>query len=323
MRAVQIVSPGQSLFIDIPKPEPRPGEVLIRAQQLSLCGSDTHAVYHMPESDYPLPPGMSGHEVIGVVEEVNAPGSTLKKGDVGLALVIGNEGMAEYSTLPVENMLLLPDGKPIEHLLQAQQLGTVLYAAQSMKNAVNKDVVVIGQGSAGLWWTYVMRRKGARRVIAVDLQSHRLAISSHYGATHTVHNAEVDPMQAVQEILGGKLADIVVEAGGEPSTINLAIDLVERYGHIFFFGVPRKHGEMPFHMFDFFRKCVSAQTMVGALSDPGHSCTRMAMDLIASGAADVGPMITHHFPLNQIQDAYELQYTLDEGAVKIIIDMPN
>lgn len=322
MRAVQIVSPGKSVFVDVPKPAPKPGEVLIRAKQLSLCGSDTHAVYHMPESEYPLPPGMSGHEVIGVVEAVNAPDTTIKEGDTGLALVLGNEGMAEYSTLPVENMLLLPEGKPIEHLLQAQQLGTVLYSAQSMTNAVNKDVVVIGQGSAGLWWTYVMKRMGARRVIAVDLQGHRLAISPRYGATHTVHNAIEDPVQRVQEILGGKLADIVVEAGGEPSTINLAIELVERYGFIFFFGVPRKHGEMPFHMFDFFRKCVTAQCMVGALGDPGHSCTHMAIDLIASGAADVGPMITHHFPLEQIQDAYELQNTLDEGAVKIIIDMP-
>ena len=60
--------------------------------------------------------------------------------------------------------------------------------------------------------------------------------------------------------------------------------------------------------------------MVGALLDPGHSCTRVALDMIASGQADVGPMITHHFPFEKVQEAYDLQNTLNEGAVKIIVE---
>lgn len=322
MRAVQIISPGKSVFVDTPVPHPEPGQALIRTNQLSLCGSDTHVVYYTPPDSYPLPPGMSGHEVVGTVEAINASDTSISVGDRVLALVTGNQGMAEYVVCPVENLLLLPEGKLAEHLLQAQQLGTVLYAAQHLPNVVNRNVIVIGQGSAGLWWTFTCRRMGAKRVIAVDLQAGRLAISPHYGATHTVHNASVDPVSEIREILGGELGDVVVEAGGEPSTINLAIDLVKRYGFIFFFGVPRAHDAMPFRMFDFFRKCVSTKTMVGALNDPGHSCTQIALGLINRGEADVGPMITHHFPFEQIQEAYELQNTLDEGAVKIVINMP-
>lgn len=319
MRAVQITSPGQSTIIEVPKPKPKPGEVLIRTTQVSLCGSDTHSVLFHPPEAYPLPPGNSGHEVLGVVEEINAPNSKLKVGDYGLILVQNNMGMAEYSIAPEENVLLLPEGKP-EELLQAQQLGTVFYAAQHMKNLVNKDVAVIGQGSAGLWWDYVVRRLGARRVIAVDLQAHRLALSSHYGATDTIHNADVDALSQLEELTNGELVDVVVEAAGEPESINLAIDLIKRYGHIFYFGVPRAH-EMMFNIFGFFRKSPSVQSMVGALTDPGHSCTKMALDLIASGQADVGPMITHHFPFEEVQDAYDLQYTRDEGAVKIVVDI--
>lgn len=320
MRAVQITAPGQSTIIEVPKPEPQPGEVLIRTTQVSLCGSDTHAVSFSPAEDYPLAPGFSGHEVLGIVEEINAPGSSLKKGDYALALVVGNRGMAEYAIAPEENILLLPDGCPPIHLLQAQQLGTVFYAAQHMPNVVNKDVVVIGQGSAGLWWTYVVRRMGARRVISVDLQAHRLALSSHYGATDTIHNAETDALSQLEAMTNGALVDVVVEAAGEPESINLAIDLVKRFGQIFYFGVPRGN-EMPVRMFDMFRKNPAIKSMVGALTDPGHSCTRMALNLIASGEADVGPMITHHFPFEQVQDAYELQYTRDEGAVKIVVDI--
>lgn len=321
MRAVQINAPGQSTIIEVPKPKPNPGEVLIRTTQVSLCGSDTHALRFMEPEEYPLPPGNSGHEVLGVIDEINAPDSDLKIGDTVLALVQTNQGMAEYATLPAENALPLPDGSSAEHLLQAQQLGTVYYAAQHMFNVVNKDVVVIGQGSAGLWWNYVLRRMGARRVIAVDLQAHRLALSSHYGATHTIHNADISALSQLEELLGGELADVVVEAAGEAESINLAVALVKRLGDVFYFGVPRSH-VMPFHMFEFFRKSPTVQTMVGALTDPGHSCTQMALDLIASGEADVGPMITHHFPFEEVQDAYDLQYTRDEGAVKIVVDMP-
>lgn len=320
MRAVQITAPNESTIIEVPKPSPKPGEVLVRTTQVSLCGSDTHAIrFYEPEA-YPLPPGNSGHEVLGVVEEINAPGSSLKVGDHALVLVTGNQGMAEYAVAPEENVLVLPPDKPAEELLQAQQLGTVFYAAQHMTNLVNKDVVVIGQGSAGLWWNYVVRRMGARRVIAVDLQAHRLMLSGHYGATHTLHNKEESALTQLEELTNGELADVVVEAAGEPDSINLAIDLIKRYGHIFYFGVPRMH-QMPFNVWEFFRKSPSVQSMVGALTDPGHSCTKMALDLIASGEADVGPMITHHFPFEQVTEAYDLQYTRDEGAIKIVVDI--
>lgn len=319
MKAVQIISPGQATFVDIPTPEPGPGQALIRTKFVSLCGSDTHAIKYSDPASFPLPPGRSGHEVIGVVEAVNGH-SEIQVGDTALALVDTNQGMAEYSVLPIENLLALPPGKPEEQLLQAQQLGTVLYAAQNLPNLVNKDVAVIGQGSAGLWWVHTVRRMGARRVIAVDLQAHRLAISPHYGATHTVHNAQADAAQQVAEITQGQMADVVVEAAGEIDSINLTSHLVKRYGFIFFFGIARITGPMPFDMINFFRKCVRCQTMVGALLDPDHSCTRVALNLIASGQADAGPMMTHRFPFEKVQEAYDLQATLDEGAVKIVVE---
>ena len=331
MRAVQITAPGRSEIIEIPKPVAGAGEALIRPTQLSLCGSDTHVFYFSAPEAYPLPPGRSGHEVIGVVEAIEGE-SEVNVGDTVLALVDTNQGMAEYAIAPAKNLLALKPGLSTEELLQAQQLGTVFYASQHLPNIVNKDVALIGQGSAGLWWAYVLRRLGARKVIAVDPQAHRLALSPHYGATHTVHNVSadsasannggVDALEAVAEITGGQLADVVVEAAGEIDSLNLALDLVKRYGFIFNFGIPRVEGPMPFRMLDYFRKCVTTQSMVGALGDPDHSCTRMALELIASGEADAAPMLTHHFPFEQVQDAYELQYTRDEGAVKIVVDMP-
>ncbi len=321
MRATQVLAPGKFQFVDLPKPTAGPGEALVRTKQVSLCGSDYHAIYHSAESAYPLPPGMSGHEVMGVVEEINAPGSSMRVGDQVLALVRGNRGMAEYVAVAVDDLLPLKNHLPTEELLQAQQLGTVIYATQHLPtNVVAKTVVVIGQGSAGLWWNYMMRRLGARKVIAIDLQGHRVAISEQYGATHTIHNADVDALSTVYNLTGGRMADIVVEAAGEAESIRMAVDLVRPHGTILYFGVPRLNTlEYPF--FDLFRKTVLVRTIVGALSDPNHECTRMALDLIERGEAKVGPMITHRFPFDQVFDAYELQTTRDEGAIKIVIDL--
>ena len=322
MQAVQFIAPGKGIFVDIPKPELQSGHALIRTTQLSLCGSDYHAINHASPDAYPLPPGRSGHEMVGIVEAIDAPDSDIRVGDEALVLVQTNTGMAEYYLAPVEHVFPLSPDKPAEQLLQAQQLGTIIYASERLPNIVDKTVVVIGQGSAGLWWAFMVRRMGARKVIALDLQAHRLQLSRYYGATHTVHNAEEDAIAAISEITGGAMADVVVEAAGEVASINLAIDLVKRYGFLLYFGVPRVGETMPFNMLGLFRQCVQLQTIVGALSDPDHSCTRMALELLTDGIADAGPMITHHFPFAKVLEAYELQATRDEGDVKIVIDMP-
>ncbi|MEZ4864637.1 MAG: zinc-binding dehydrogenase [Caldilineaceae bacterium] len=320
MRATQVMAPGEIRVVEMPKPDLQPGYALVRTKQVSLCGSDYHSIYFSEPSAYPLPPGMSGHEVVGVVEAVDAPGSGVQIGDAALALVRGNRGMADYSLVAAEDLLTLPANKPLDHLLQAQQLGTVIYAAKHLPtNVIAKDVAVIGQGSAGLWWNYMMRRLGARRVISIDLQGHRLAASKHYGATDTVHNANCDAVEAVRELTGGEMVDVVIEAAGEATTIPLAVDLVKRHGAILYFGVPRLE-TLEFPFFTLFRKCLLVRTIVGALSDHNHVSTRLALELIANGEADVGPMITHHFPFEQVLDAYELQTTRDEGAIKIVVD---
>lgn len=321
MRATQVMAPGKITVVDTPKPELQPGYAIVRTKQVSLCGSDYHSIYFSTPQAYPLAPGVSGHEVVGIVEQIDAPESGIKVGDQVLALIRTNRGMADYCLVAANDLLPLPNGKPLDYLLQAQQLGTIFYAAKHLPaNVMAKTVAVIGQGSAGLWWNFVMRRLGARRVIAIDLQAHRLAVSKHYGATDTVHNADRDAVDAVSALTGGEMVDVVIEAAGEAETIPLAVNLVKRYGAILYFGVPRLDTvEYPFATF--FRKCILARAIVGALSDPNHECTRMALDLIAKGEADVGPMITHHFPFEQVLDAYELQVTRDEGAIKIVVDV--
>ena len=322
MRAVQITEPGTTTFTETAEPVLRPGHALVRTQRLSLCGSDLRTLYNEPAAAYPLAPGATGHEMIGVVEAVADPDSPLQVGDVALTLAPDHLAMAECYLAPVEHVLVLPEGRPVEELLQAQQLGTVIYACRQLPNLVGKDVVVIGQGSAGLWFDVMARRLGARRVIALDLEPGRLALGRHYGATHTLLGSDGDPAAAVREITEGGLAEVVIEAAGEEVTLNLAIELLRDDGFLLAFGVPRSE-TLTLRFQDLFMKRLQLKAIVHASREPGQLSTRMALDYIATGVVDVAPMITHRFPFERVAEGYDLLNSRRDGAVKIVIEMPS
>jgi len=321
MQAVQCIAAGEPRFVEAPKPELKPGYALVKTRLVSLCGSDVHMVYYEPPERYPFPPCTSGHEMVGVVEAVDAPGCGLKPGDVALTMAPYHTAMAEYFLAPVEHVLVLPPGKPHDHLLMAQQLGTVIFASQRLPSLINKDVAIIGLGSAGLFFAAMCRRLGAARVIALDIVAHRAAVAPRFGATHALCNATDDAVQAVAEITGGQMADVVIEAAGEESSINLAPALVKTYGHILFFGIPRAYG-FAFDYEMFFRKYCTTTSIAGAGFEPGLKSTRAALDLVASGAIDVSPLLTHRLPFDRVQQGYQLARDRNDGAVKIVIEMP-
>ena len=274
----------------------------------------------MPRMHIRYRPGTTGHEMVGYVEQVAEPSNGVKVGDLALVMVPQHRAMAEYYVAPVEFVLVFPQEFPVEEMLQAQQLGTVIYAAKKLPNIVSKNVAIVGQGSAGLWWNFMCRRMGARHVIGIDFQSHRLQLSSQYGATHTIHNHNADVGAEMASITDGHMADIVIIAAGEDEATNLGINLLAHEGFLLQFGVPHDM-EVTLDYGTLFRKCATLQTIVYATREPGLVSTLLAMELIASGEIDVKPIITHRFKFDQVLEAYELQRTRDEGAVKIVVEM--
>jgi threonine dehydrogenase-like Zn-dependent dehydrogenase len=320
MKAVQVVARSQPQFIDTPKPEIQNGHALIKTLRLSLCGSDVRYIHNLEDDDYPSPPGATGHEMVGVIEEIAPNDTGFKVGDKVLALAPDHSAMSEYYLASIDNLFKLVDGIPLEHQVQAQQFGTVLYATKRLPDVRGKTVAVIGQGSAGLWFNAVLQDLGAKSIIALDLKAYRLKYSPHYGATHTIDNAKVSPIEAIQDINNGELADVVIEAAGEKESVSLAVDIVKDSGFILYFGVPRfEHMAFPFHKY--FIKCITAQAIVHASREVGHVSTHKALEWITSGKVDVKSMITHTMPFKDVLQAYELHRLQDEGAVKIIIDM--
>lgn len=320
MKAVQIIARSQPVFVDAPVPTLRPGHALIKTLRLSLCGSDIRHLHYLPDERYPTEPGDTGHEMVGVIDAIDAPEGDFQVGDRVLALAPDHRAMAEYYLAPVENLLPIDSAVPLEHSVQAQQLGTVLYAAQSLPDVRGKSVAVIGQGSAGLYFNLALRERGAAKIIALDLKQYRLAYSRRYGATDTLHNADGTPLDAIRALNGAELPDVVIEAAGEEASIALAVELVRDNGFILLFGVPR-FDWVRFPYLKFFWKTLSAKAIVHATRDPDHACTRQALEWIRAGKVDVASMITHTFKFDDVMQAYELHHLQDEGAVKIVIDM--
>jgi len=334
MRAAQIVAHGKTGIVEIPVPEPPEGHALVRPLLLAICGSDLRKIYHLPDSVYPLPAGISGHELVGTVVSMNRgtadsdagmpqyPRGPVKEGDIVLALVPNVENaMAEYVTTEIENLLPLPPDTPPAHLVLAQQLGTVIYACKRLPNIYSKDTVVIGQGSAGLFFNAMLRRLGARKVVAMDISDARVAMGRSLGATAGFNNHSVDPVEAVVREIGPQKADLVVEAVGESETINLVPKLVKHRGLILFFGLPHKL-HFDFNFMEWYLRNTTTISCVKAAEDPGLQCFLEALELVASGEINVEPMITHTFDFEEVEKAYEVAYTTEDGAGKVFVKMP-
>jgi len=169
----------------------------------------------------------------------------------------------------------------------------------------------------GLMFTQMLANLGARTVIGIDKLNYRLETAKKMRATHTINVDEVNAVEAVRDITGGKMADLVVEVvGHQTETLNWCMKLIRRLGTLLCFGVPDNE-YYPFAYSEFFRLNLNMISTVGPNVVPNFS---LARDLIAQGRFDAAPLVTHVLPFEDIQRGYELFTNRLDGAIKVIID---
>lgn len=321
MQAALITEPGKVRVDSFADPDPAADQAVVRPELISICGSDLRFVYDQPADAYPLKPGQSGHEVIGVVEAVGCHGDTVfpfEPGERVLATPSPHMGMAERFTIGIDGLVRVPEGMAAEWLAVAQPLGTVISGCNKLRDVTGATVVVVGQGGIGLLFDRMLRHMGAGTVIGLDLTDTRRAAGLHFGADHVIDAAGDDVPEAVKEAAGGVEPQIVIEAAGEPASVNLALDLVHPYGQLLLFGVPRKP-VFEFAYLSWYRKRPHMQT--SSIADgTGSSLYEQALNLIVRGEIDVDGLISHRLPLARVADAYELARTHNDGALKVAID---
>jgi L-iditol 2-dehydrogenase len=319
VKAACWVGVGRVVCGDAPQPSAADGEILVRTAYASICGSDLHSVFGSPPPQPGLP-GFPGHESVGEVAESRCAG--FEPGDRVLTVPQFTAGrcLAEYQALPGSACIRLPETAPLSHLLMAQQLGTVIFALRGHPlDLIGQDAAVIGQGSAGAFFTFLLKRAGAARVLVSDKSPARLAYSRQLGADLAVDAGAADFRSAVLEATGGRGAGLVVEAVGSRETFPLSLDLAADGATVVWFGLPEGTGDYPFSYPDFFRRRLTAYSTFGAQGEPGLESFRHAVRLISDGAIDVAPLLSHVLPIDQVEEAFRIAHERTGNALKVSV----
>lgn len=317
MLAGQIVRKGKIELVNVPEPELSPrgsGEIIFQPELCCLCGSDL-PYFDEDKPKYPLDLGHSLHEMVGTV--VAANGKRFRPGDKVLAVPVEQRGLFQRFRVSEERAIPLSPRRPPEEVLMAQPLGTVIFALKKIPGLIDLDVAIVGQGPIGQMFCAALRNAGAREIIAIDLLESRLRMSPRMGATAVIDSSREDPAARVAQLTGGAMADVVVEAvGHRRQALNLCIDLCRTGGRILSFGVPPETID-GLRWRDLFFKNIAVHTSINpdfARDFP------LAMRWIVEGRIDLAPLLTHRYPLREIQTAFETFRDRRDGALKVLVD---
>ena len=324
MRSARLVEIGRMECDEIEMGPLQPGKVRVQTEMASICGSDLHRVKMgaLMEYELPCPHGYPGHEGIGQV--VESQSEHLPEGTHVLTFpnTTTCEGFNEYQRIEAKYCLPLPNSEMSRpEMMMAQQFGTVIYAMKKHPREIQgKTAVVIGQGSAGLFWTYLIKRAGASKIIVSDLSDARLKVSKKYGADVCINAGREDLMPVVLDLTQGLGADYVVEAVGQSQTLLQSVEAVQLDGEVHWFGLPSVDENIPFSFAQFFKKRVRAVTTYGAQDEPGSSSFQEALELIHEKKIDVSPLLSHRYPIEDINLAMEVAHRpVEEEALKVSV----
>jgi len=178
-------------------------------------------------------------------------------------------------------------------------------------------VVVLGQGSAGLFHDFVLRRLGADRIIVVEPVAERRAAAIAMGVDETIDLTGAAATTGVMDLTDGKGADVVIEAVGSAETLNQSLHMARLKGQVVVFGLPPTVEHVPFDWDAMFQRRLTLHAVRGAQEEPGLPDFKLALDYIVKGELDVSPFVTHDYPISRIQDAFDIAYSHDDGALKV------
>ena len=306
MKAARVVARRTIEFLDVPEPPAlQEGEVQIKLESLSICGSDIYLEYdaELPEEDYPFLPGAPMHECAGVVVDSRDP-----QYDLGQRVIViprDVAGMQEQVVQTADRLIKLPEWGDLSEWVMCQHSGTALFSARQWGNPMGRRIAVLGQGGIGLTFTMIAERQGAGQIVGIDLEEYRCKTSSSLGATHTINASNDDVVQASEQITEGQMFDVVVDASGDPSGLATAVDLVKEQGQIISFSLvdPKL---VTFDHRKWMAKNIQLNATVIAATQAPVQEIRDIVALKERGWIDPGVRKTHEMKFEEAQQAFEM-----------------
>ena len=317
-------APGFALA-DIGEPTPGDGELLLRIEAASVCGTDVHLYDWNPWAAARVhPPRVIGHEICGEVVGHGAGAdlaqgtrvaveshivcghcSSCLRGDFHVCAntrILGVDvdgGFTELVTVPQANAIPVGAQTPAEVAAALEPFGNAAHAC-SYGELAGRTVVVFGCGPIGCAAIAIARAEGAAAVVGVDLNAYRLDLATRMGAAATVM-AGGDVEASVRDAAGGEI-DCVLEMSGAPSAVAAATRLVRPGGWISLLGIGDEPATLNLSD-DVVMKGVSLHGVVGRRIPDTWAQT---IEYVRSGAIDAGALITHHYAMSEIEGAIEL-----------------
>lgn len=319
MKAARFQQAGVIDCVETPDLRPAPGKVLVRTLQASLCGSDLHAVY-MPlrPVEGPGRPGAPGHEGVGEVIDSGDPRfpagmRVLTAPNVDVAACFADQQLLDPAYL-----VALPGDAAPERMVLAQPLGTAIYGLdRALAGAETPDcAVVLGQGSIGLFFTWLLKRRGVASVIAVEPNAGRRRLAAAYGADLVLDPERDKIAEAVRDIAGGAGAPLVVEAAGRDAARAAAVCLAAEEGRVLLFGMPEGMDMARFPFGEMFLRRLTLISTHGSQEEADLASFRAAVALIRDGTIPVDPLIGSAYRIDDIRAAFDAAHRCAEGVVK-------
>ena len=315
--------------------------ILIKVQSCCLCGSDIRTFYNGSgrlKNDIII-----GHEVSGEVVEVGTQHTKFKVGDrVSLGadipcghcyycqkdmpehcesdFAVGHEipgGFAEYLALDDYVLEAGPvcryeEGTSFDYAALAEPLACCLNGMKAVQMKKGKSVAIFGAGPIGNMMSLLAEIEGASEIFVIDPSDERL--SKIVPKSHLINPTQVDVVETIKEKTKGRGVDAVLTACPVADTHRQAVEIVGKFGVVNFFGgLPKPAPEIPINTNRIHYEEIVLTGSHG--STPAQH--KEALEMITSGKIKVGHLISGHFPLKQIAEAFEAAVKKDN--LKIVI----
>jgi threonine dehydrogenase-like Zn-dependent dehydrogenase len=352
MKATIFVEPGRVALAERPVPDIGPLDALVRVTTTTICGTDVHIM----KGEYPVRKGLIiGHEPVGIIEKLGSAVEGYREGQRVIAGAITPSGysnaclggfcaqdgagtrhgwkpmggwkfgntidgcQAEFVRVPdaMANLAPVPDGLTDEEVLMCPDImSTGFSGAQSGRVQIGDTVAVFAQGPIGLCATVGAKLMGATTIIGVETVAERAVVARRLGADHIIDFRKADPVDEIMKLTQGRGVDVAIEALGTQATFEAALRVLRPGGTLSSLGVYSKDLTIPLGAF---AAGLGDHRIVTTLCPGGKERMRRLMDVIASGRADLKPLVTHRFKLDDIEAAYELFSHQRDGVLKVAI----
>jgi len=323
---------------DVPMPEIGPNDVLIRIHKSAICGTDMHIWNWDAWSQKTIPVPMHvGHEYVGVIEKVGDEVEGYKVGDrvsgeghivcghcrncrAGKRHLCPNTrgvgvnrpgSFAEYLSLPATNLFKVPDGISDDLASIFDPYGNAAHTALSF-DMVGEDVLITGAGPIGIMAVAIAKHVGARNVVITDVNPYRLDLARRMGATRAVDVSREKLADVEKELGMTEGFDVGMEMSGNGAAFRGMIDSMANGGRIAMLGILGEDVAVDWGQVIFkglFLKGIYGREMFE---------TWYKMAAMIQGGLDISPIITHHFPIDDFRQGFEVMGSGKSG--KVILD---